>query len=85
MGINKSEVNKLIRGKINITPRLAVCIATTFGTSVEVWLNLQNMYDMRIIHEDQKMKERINQIKERMYVLSLASMGRSKGHKLEAA
>ena len=85
MGINKSEVNKLIKGKINLTPRLAVCVATAFWTSVEVWLNLQNMYDMRIIHEDKKMKERVNQIKARMYAISLTSIGGSKRRELEVA
>ena len=46
MGITKAEVNQLIHEKKNVTPMLAYCIATVFGTSVEVWLGLQNMYDM---------------------------------------
>jgi HTH-type transcriptional regulator/antitoxin HigA len=38
------NVNEIINGKRRITPEMAVLIAAAFGTSPEVWLNLENTY-----------------------------------------
>lgn len=51
IGITRFEVNNLIRGRRNITPRLAVKIWDAFGTSAQVWLGLQNMYDLYMLQE----------------------------------
>ncbi|MDR2191073.1 MAG: HigA family addiction module antidote protein [Candidatus Peribacteria bacterium] len=73
LGITTAEVNNIIKGRKNITPRLAVRIATSFGTSVDVRLHLQNGYNLWLLNEDKKERERIQQIKEKLYALSLAS------------
>ncbi|MDR2416314.1 MAG: HigA family addiction module antidote protein, partial [Candidatus Peribacteria bacterium] len=54
MGITKAEVNQLIHEKKNVTPMLAYRVAAAFGTSVDVWLGLQNMHDMGKIEKDKK-------------------------------
>jgi len=38
------NVNEVINGKRRITPETAVLIAAAFGTSPDVWLNLENAY-----------------------------------------
>jgi HTH-type transcriptional regulator/antitoxin HigA len=74
MGMTKAEVNNLIHGRKDVTPRVASRIATTFQTSVDLWLGLQNMYDMWILQKDKKEMERINKIKERLVSLSIVSI-----------
>ena len=63
LGINKSEVNNLIHGRKNLTPRLALRVASAFGTSIEMWLNIQNMYDVGQIHKNKKEMEMVQKIK----------------------
>jgi HTH-type transcriptional regulator/antitoxin HigA len=37
-------VNAIIRGKKAITPETAVGLGAAFGTSAEIWLNMENSY-----------------------------------------
>ena len=38
-------VNRIIAGKAGITAQTAQQLVTAFGTSAELWMNLQNQYD----------------------------------------
>ena len=39
-------VNEIVNEKRNISPEMAIKLSRYFGTSAEVWLNLQNQYDI---------------------------------------
>jgi len=39
-------VNEIVNGKKRITARTAKALALAFGTSAELWLNLQTYYDL---------------------------------------
>ena len=39
-------VNELVNGKRGITPVMAMKLARYFGTTPQLWLNLQNNYDL---------------------------------------
>lgn len=39
-------INEIINEKRNISPEMAIKLSRYFGTSAEVWLNLQNQYDL---------------------------------------
>jgi addiction module HigA family antidote len=39
-------VNEIINEKRNISPEMAIKLSRYFGTSAELWLNLQNQYDL---------------------------------------
>ncbi len=39
-------INEIINHKRGISPEMAVRLAKYFGTSEELWLNLQNQYDL---------------------------------------
>lgn len=49
MGTTGKTLSKLINGQANISNDLARKLSTMMGTSVEVWQNLQNTYDKKII------------------------------------
>jgi len=70
LGITKVEVNQLIHGKRNITPRLAIRIGEAFGTGPETWMNLQMMYDFWVLKQNKaEVKER-SIIPKRMFSLT---------------
>jgi HTH-type transcriptional regulator/antitoxin HigA len=66
LGINKSEVNNLIKGRRNVTPRLAMRLAKAFGTGEKLWLNLQNTYDTYLLATNEKELEDIEKIPARV-------------------
>ena len=39
-------INELVNGKRGITTEMALRLAKYFGTSPQLWLNLQNQYDL---------------------------------------
>lgn len=42
-------INEIVNEKRNISPEMAIKLSRYFGTSAEVWLNLQNQYDLHRI------------------------------------
>ena len=49
MGTTVETLSKLINGQANISNDLATKLSVMLGTSVEVWQNLQNTYDQKLI------------------------------------
>jgi addiction module HigA family antidote len=47
-------VNEILNGKRGITPDTAIRLARVFGTSEELWLNLQNQFDLYKTKEKRK-------------------------------
>lgn len=41
-----NTVNEIINQKRSLTTEMAIKLSKIFGTSVELWLNLQNQYDI---------------------------------------
>lgn len=70
--VSTVEVNDLIRGRRNITPRLASRIGEAFGTSAEVWLGLQNMYDLYTLSTNKIEVKELKAIQTRKQELALA-------------
>ena len=44
-------INEIVKEKRNISPEMALKLAKYFGTSPELWLNLQNQYDLYRVKE----------------------------------
>ncbi len=49
-----TRVHAIINGKRDITPDTAMRLARYFGTTVEVWLNLQMRYDLEKAEEENR-------------------------------
>ena len=47
LGKPPQAVNEILRSKKQITPETALRIAAALGTSAELWLNLQKLYELR--------------------------------------
>ena len=46
LGIPTQRINEIVRGKRGITPDTAWPLAEAFGTTPQLWLNLQMNYDL---------------------------------------
>jgi HTH-type transcriptional regulator/antitoxin HigA len=46
MGRPIETINRIVLGKLAITPETARGLAAAFGTSAELWLNLESMYQL---------------------------------------
>lgn len=53
MGTTAKTLSQLINGQANISNDLAKKLSMMLGTSVELWLNLQNIYDQKLIEIQQ--------------------------------
>ena len=47
-------INQIVNEKRNISPEMAIKLARYFGTSEELWLNLQNQYDLYVVKEKKR-------------------------------
>jgi addiction module HigA family antidote len=47
IGINPARVNDIVHGRSAITAAIALRLGKYFGTTPELWLNLQTDYDLR--------------------------------------
>lgn len=60
-------VSKLLNGKINLTEEMALSIATVFGTSVTLWLNLnKNFIEKKLEIEKRKRENRQAEVAEKL-------------------
>src|SRR6266403_1355233 len=48
MGVPTNRITQILHGTRSITGDTALRLAQFFGTSAQFWLNLQNLYDLRL-------------------------------------
>ncbi len=46
VSVSRKTMSKIINGHASITPELALKLSKAFHTSAELWLNLQQAYDL---------------------------------------
>lgn len=51
MNVYPRKINEIIQGKRSITADTALRLARFFGTSAEVWMNLQAHYDLELARD----------------------------------
>ena len=66
IGVSAPYLNALLKEKKNLTPALCVRIGQAFGTTPEVWMNLQSRYNLEVakMKEEQRIKEVQERVKE---------------------
>jgi addiction module HigA family antidote len=47
IGVSPRRINEIVHGKRGITADTAIRLARHFGTSEELWMNLQSNYELR--------------------------------------
>jgi len=51
LGIGAGRLNDIVRGRRGISADTALRLARYFGTTPELWLNLQGFYDLRMAQQ----------------------------------
>lgn len=51
MRVPSNRINEIVRGQRSISAETALRLSLALGTSPEVWLNLQTLYDLRMAEE----------------------------------
>lgn len=51
LGIDPARINEIVRGKRSISADTALRLARYFGTTPELWMNLQSRYDLEMARE----------------------------------
>ena len=61
INVHPRRINEIVHGKRSITADTALRLSRFFGTSAEVWLNLQAHYDLEVARDklDGKLMEEI--------------------------
>lgn len=49
MGISDEMLNNIVNGRIEISREIAKKLSVMLGTSADVWLNIQNTYDWKVL------------------------------------
>ena len=60
LGVPPRRINEIVHGKRGITADTAIRLARYFGTSEELWMNLQSNYELRL--ERRALREKISAI-----------------------
>lgn len=63
MGVHYPRVNELVNGKRGVTTETAVMLARILGTSPQLWLNLQQTYELHETLNDPAAAEKLEQVK----------------------
>ena len=56
LGVDAGRINRIVTCKCRITADTALRLAKYFGTTPQLWMNLQSQYDLEVA-QDEKAKE----------------------------
>ena len=62
LGWSHAKINEIISGKRGVTPEAALSFSDAFGTSPELWMNLQKNHDLWIAQQSHKKKSRLPKV-----------------------
>jgi len=57
IGVPVQRINEIVRGKRGITPETAWLLSQAFGTTPQLWINLQTNYDLAQNKPERKVRE----------------------------
>ncbi len=52
LGVSPTRLNDIVRGRRSITADTALRLARYFGTTPDLWINLQSFYDLRMAQRE---------------------------------
>ena len=55
LGVSFRRINEICRGRRSVTADTALLLSKAFGTSAQLWMNIQNTYDLVIAKKSAKL------------------------------
>lgn len=65
LGIGVGRISRIVTGKSKISADIALRLARYFGTTPQLWMNLQSKYDLEVA-QDKKAKEIEKRVRARL-------------------
>jgi addiction module HigA family antidote len=62
LGWSHAKINEIVSEKRGVSPEAALSLADVFGTSAEMWVNLQSNYDLWHAQQGHKKKTRLSKV-----------------------
>jgi addiction module HigA family antidote len=59
LGVSRKTISKIVNERGDVTPDMALRLARAFGTTPELWLNLQKNYDLWHASHDSKAWQKV--------------------------
>ena len=69
MGISPSLLNEILNGRRRVSTEYALLFEAALGINAEVWIRLQNDYDLQVVKPNKSFMERLAKIKKVAAVL----------------
>lgn len=54
LGVSRTALSRLLNCHAGISPEMALRLSKLFGTSIEMWINIQSQYDIWLINKRDK-------------------------------
>lgn len=54
LGVSRNTLSRLIHGHHGVSPDMAVRLSKAFGSTPEMWLRLQNAYDLAQVRRNEE-------------------------------
>lgn len=51
LGVSRTALSRLLNGHAGISPEMALRLSKLFGTSIEMWINIQAQYDTWLVSQ----------------------------------
>ena len=64
LGVEPHRIHLIVEGDISVTAETALMLAKYFGTSAQLWMNLQGHYDLEVAGD--RLQERLKKIAPRV-------------------
>ena len=62
LGVSRKTVSKIINERGSVTPNMALRLSKAFGTSAELWMNLQQAFDLWVVTHESTDWKKIKQL-----------------------
>jgi len=63
IGVSPSLLNEVIKGKRSVNTELALLLEASLGIEAELWLNMQNEYNMQVAKSNSSFMDRLASIR----------------------
>ena len=63
IGVKPSLLNEIIKGKRGVNTEMALLLEAALGIDANLWLNLQNAYNMQVARSNDSLMKRLSSIR----------------------
>jgi len=63
LGVSRKTLSKIVNEHASVSPNMALRLSKAFGTTAELWLNLQQTFDLWVAAHESNEWQKIKQVK----------------------